>query len=106
MSHFLPPLVHHLTIAHDAWVVGSGARPDADYKKLRDYDVIVPFSEWQRASLLIPTDAKPNTFRGWKCRSEGAEVDVWPGELGWLITNVKCEWIWHPRTGVRWHKQT
>lgn len=88
-------------MGHEAWVVGSAAAPNADHTTLRDYDVIVSFTHWQAAALLIPPDAKPNTFGGWKCQSEGREVDVWPGDLAWFLANTRAGWAWHPQTGVR-----
>lgn len=97
----LPTLVLKLTHGHEAWVVGSAAAPGADLATVRDFDVLVPYGEWQRAALLLPSDAKPNSFGGWKCQSEGREVDVWPGDLGWLLTNKASQWAWHARTGVR-----
>ena len=96
----LPALVCKLTHLHDAWVVGSAAKPDADLEKARDFDVLVPYSHWQAAAALVPADARPNTFGGWKCQSEEREVDVWPGELGWLMTNHASKWAWHPKSGV------
>ncbi len=99
--HVLPSLVCKLTHAHEAWVVGSAANPEADHATVRDYDVLVPLTHWQNAAMLIPVDAKPNTFGGWKCVSEGREVDVWPGDLASLMTNRAASWAWHPRTGVR-----
>lgn len=101
MAHSLPALVCKLTHAHEAWIVGSAADPKTDHTLPRDYDVLVPFSHWQEAAMLIPPDAKPNTFGGWKCKSEGQEVDVWPGDLGWLLTNSAAKWAWHLRTGCR-----
>ena len=89
-----------MTHAHDAWVVGSGADPNND--KPRDYDIIVPYSEWQKACMLIPPDAKPNHFGGWKCQSEGVEVDVWPGDLGWIMQRPQMKYVWHVASGVRW----
>lgn len=99
--HSLPALVCKLAHGHEAWVVGSAARPDADLKTVRDFDLLVPFAHWQAAAMLIPADACPNTFGGWKCQSEGLEVDVWPGDLGQLFTNARMKYAWHPRTGVR-----
>lgn len=101
MSHVMPSLVCKLAYAHEAWVVGSAASPDADHANVRDYDVIVPFEHWRAAAMLIPPDAKPNTFGGWKCISEGREVDVWPGDLSWLMTNKAAKWAYHPRTNTR-----
>ena len=33
--------------------------------------------------------------------SEGAEVDVWPCDLGELLTNRMVTALWHPKTGAR-----
>lgn len=63
---------------------------------------MVPFSQWNAASQLIPKTAKPNTFGGWKIvDEEGVEIDVWPGELGVLMQNAKAKYAWHIRTGTR-----
>lgn len=58
----IPKLVLDLVYAHSAWIVGSAANPDN--KEPRDYDIIVPFSEWNKACMLIPMDAKVNHFGG------------------------------------------
>lgn len=100
----LPALVRQLVTMHDAWVIGSAARSEADHGSVRDFDVVVPFAEWKCAALLIPKDAVPNTFGGWKCQSGSAEVDVWPGELGALMQNAAARYVWHPRSGARWIK--
>ena len=105
MSHVLPALVSKIVFAHEAWIVGSAAKPSVDFKKVRDYDVLVPYSHWQQACMLIPSDAKPNTFGGFKFMSEGREVDCWPGDLGWLMVNSCSKWAWHPRTNARWRRE-
>lgn len=103
MSRTMPKIVCALTHNHDAWVVGSAADPQN--ANPRDYDVQVPFSEWGKAAHLIPADAKPNAFGGWKCVSDGVEVDVWPGELGWIMRQNRSRWAWHPSSGVRLKKE-
>lgn len=97
----MPSLVCKLTYAHEAWIIGSAAKPDCDHTTVRDYDILVPFSNWQKAAMLIPDNAVPNTFGGWKCQSEGREVDVFPGELSWLFTNDLAKYAFHPRSGKR-----
>ena len=99
MSNTLPDLVAHLTHACDAWIVGSAADPEN--VEPRDYDVVVPFSAWNIATNMIPRDATVNSFGGWKCISCGVEVDVWPGDLGWVLQRPRCKWAWHPLSGVR-----
>lgn len=103
MASKLPKLVISLTHSHNAWIVGSAANPKNN--EPRDYDVIVPFSEWHKACMLIPMDASPNHFGGWKCISEGVEVDVWPGDIGVVIMqHPMSQFVWHPATGTRWNK--
>lgn len=100
MSTPYPKLVAALTYMHDAWVVGSAADPGNTVP--RDWDIIVPFSQWNSACQLIPSDAKVNTFGGWKVKAaEGVEIDVWPGELGSLMQNAKAKYAWHVRTDTR-----
>lgn len=102
MSHFLPELVSKLCVGHDGWIVGSGADPEN--KNPRDFDVIVPFKNWNEAGFLIPSYAKRNTFGGWKCISEDREVDVWPGDLSCVMKAAKSIYLWHPYSGIRWKK--
>lgn len=101
MTQF-PKLVANLVMQHNAWIVGSAADPEQDLSKVRDWDVIVPFSNWLTASGLIPQDAKPNRFGGWRCQSEGQEVDVWPDDIAMILNASKSKFAWHPRSGARW----
>lgn len=95
-----PSLVRKLAMNYEAWIVGSAANHTT--KELpRDWDVVIPITHWEQAASLIPSSAKPNTFGGWKCISDGMEVDVWPGDLGRLLTNSLTSFAWHPRSGVR-----
>jgi hypothetical protein len=100
MARKLPAIVCKLTYVHDAWIVGSLADPQVDVKVVRDIDVIVPFRNWQQAAQLIPESAEPNSFGGWKFTSEGKTIDVWPGDLDWLMVNFACKSVWHPRTNT------
>lgn len=94
----LPAIVKKLTHGFDAWVVGSAADPNNDDPK--DYDVQVPFSTWGQACLLIPKDAVPNSFGGFRFEDDGMSIDVWPGELGWIFQRPACKWAWHPASGI------
>jgi hypothetical protein len=94
----LPPTVSKLTHGFDAWVVGSAADPNNDNPN--DFDVQVPYSTWGQACFLIPKDAKVNSFCGFKFEEDGVTIDVWPGELGWIVQRPACKWVWHPKTGI------
>jgi hypothetical protein len=106
MARVLPVLVNKLTYLHEGWVIGSAALASTDLANVRDYDILISFAHWREAAALVPADARPNSFGGWKCSTpEGAIVDVWPGDIGWVMTNAMCTAAWHPRTGARWLRQ-
>ena len=96
----LPELVSKLCYTSNAWIIGGAARETEP----RDYDVMVPHSHWHIAAQLIPRDARPNAFGGWKCVSEGKSVDIWPDDLANLMTAAPCRDLWHPRSGSRFKR--
>jgi hypothetical protein len=100
MNH-LPAIVSKLCYAHEAWIVGSAA---LDINNANDYDVLVSFAHWKDAAMLIPEEARPNSFGGWKFTNDGATIDVWPGDLVWFLTNNIVQAIWHPRSGSRFRR--
>lgn len=99
-----PKLVANLVTNFNAWITGSAANPETDLKTVRDWDIIVPFSEWVKAASCIPMNAVPNRFGGWKCISERQEVDVWPDDLTNIMPQRATNYLWHPRTNMRWKK--
>lgn len=104
MSSTLPPIVAQLTHNFDAWIVGSAADPAT--QQPRDWDVLVPFHEWHRAVACVPSSAQPNCFGGWKFESNGQSIDVWPGDLSWLMQRPQARWAWHPKSGTRIAKES
>lgn len=75
-------------------IVGSMARKLATGKgKPKDIDILVPYEAWQRASVFIPMNAKPNAFRGFRFYSESKgnkwEVDVWPSSVEHYLSTCK-----------------
>ena len=104
MSHIMPALVCKLTTTCNAWIIGSAAAPDVDLAKVRDFDVLVPLAYWQQAAQMIPQDATPNTYGGWKCQSEGREVDVWPEDLGMRMPSAMVKFAWHPYSNARFQR--
>lgn len=90
----LPRIVNLLCHLHDAWIVGAINEP------IRDYDIIVSFANWREAVVLVPMNAKPNSFGGWKFTDEEKTIDVWPGEMAWLMTNSAWSTAWHPKTNT------
>ena len=98
--HFkYPELVTKLTNFCGGWINGSAADPDHDNP--RDYDVFIPLKHWQQASSYIPKDAKINRMGGFKCISDGIEVDVWTGLLEDIVTTNHFKYAYQPLTGIR-----
>lgn len=100
MSSKYPKLVLDLSFVADAWIVGSAADPDNDEPS--DYDLLVPYSQWQNACMFIPKNATPNHFGGWKCESEGEIVDVWPGELSFILAHGHTDCALNLKSGRIW----
>ena len=98
-TYAYPRLVGQLVTLYDAWIVGGAANPQAD--NVRDFDVMVPYRNWPKASLIIPKNATVNTFGGWKCESDGKVVDVWPDDLDTILNSNLNIYAWHPRSGTR-----
>ena len=99
MSVTTPVIVAALCTNFESWVVGSSANPDN--VSPRDWDILVPLSQWNRACHLIPKDARPNSFGGWKFTENGVEVDVWPGELSFVANQGKFKWAWNTASNRR-----
>ncbi len=100
----LPKSIKLLVQHYGAWIVGGSANPDALISTVRDIDVVVPFSRWNEASSLIPTDAKINEYGGWKFKQRGLIIDVWPEDLSVLMLNHKLKYIWQPRFNILYEK--
>lgn len=101
MACLLPPIIAKLATNFEAWIVGSAASPFTDINCVRDWDVIIPFNLWHKACVLIPKDARPNSFGGWKFTVDGIEIDLWPGDLSAFMTFHKFKYAWHPHTDTR-----
>lgn len=79
----LPGIVYKMCV-HGALIVGSYAKFLAGEKiKPHDYDLLVPPEHWQTCAMLIPRDAKLNSFGGWRFIDPQTkmEVDIWPSTL-------------------------
>ena len=94
-----PELVTKLTTLCSGWLVGSSANPDITNP--RDYDVYIPMKFWLEASSYIPKEAKINRMGGFKCISEGVEVDVWTGDINDFLSSDYFSFAYQPKTGVR-----
>ena len=94
-----PTLVNKLATLCNAWLIGSSADPSNDNP--RDFDVFIPVQHWSMACGLIDEDAKINTFGGFKCVSDGVEVDVWTGNMDEFLATNNFKFAYHPRTNIR-----
>jgi hypothetical protein len=89
----LPRMVY-LMCVHGALLVGSQAKKlMGENIESNDYDLLVPLEKWQTIALLIPIDAKPNKFGGWRFKDDKEnEIDVWPDTLQNYLTNCKTKY--------------
>lgn len=94
-----PELVTKLTTICNGWLIGSSA--DENNESPRDYDIFIPIKSWREACSIIPKDSKINSLGGFKCISEGIEVDVWTGEMNDFLASNYFREGYHPLTGVR-----
>ena len=100
----LPREVHALAFTGTgAWIVGSAADPDV-LTSPRDYDVVVPWSEWAACAMQLPhlgEVVRLTRFGGLCIRTrEGVLVDVWPADLGAFFLNPPAKYAWHPKNGT------
>jgi len=70
----------------------------------RDYDILIPFHMWNKACLAIPEDAKVNSFGGWKFNVGDIEIDIWPGDLSYLLQRPKTTFAYHLGSDTRVRK--
>jgi len=92
-----PELVTKLCAYCDGWLIGSSVTEENP----RDYDVWIPYEKWSVACTMIPKDSKINTFGGFKCMSDGVEVDVWTGDMNDFLASNYFNFAYQPKTGVR-----
>lgn len=96
----MPRIVRLICSISDSWIVGSAADPHNNRPK--DYDVAVPLTQWTKAAVVIPKDARPTMFGdGWKFMSDGQEVNVWPADVINIFQCAKCDWMWQPIKNIR-----
>ena len=96
----LPKVVMRLTHNFDAWIVGGAAAPIP--KEGCDIDVLIPFHRWHEASIITnDIDITINSFGGYRFESEGKSIDMWPGDLSWILQRPKLKYAWHPASGRR-----
>lgn len=93
----LPATVYKMVNTIDGWIVG-GAATETNPK---DVDVMIPLARWPEAALLIPPDARPNTFGGWKWEEGGVSIDCWPDTLDRLAAMGAFKAALHPKSGTR-----
>ena len=93
VNNMLPRVVYQMAV-HRALLVGSQAKllmGELD-EAPNDYDLLVPLDKWQIIAMLIPEDAKPNKFGGWRfVDDKDNEIDVWPDTLLNYLTNCKTK---------------
>lgn len=91
MGKLLPRDVYRMCV-HGAFIVGSYAKYLAgEDVEPNDIDLLVPLKDWQKIALLIPENAKPNKFGGWRFFVDDIEIDVWPDTVQNYLTNCRSK---------------
>ena len=93
-NKLLPPLVYQMCVL-GGLLVGSAAKQmvEKNIEVANDYDILVPLEKWQTIALLIPMEAKPNRFGGWRFSDhQKNEIDIWPGTLQEYLQNCKTKY--------------
>lgn len=77
--------------AMSGWIVGGGARYllDIDTDPPKDWDILIPWPEWNYIRGLIPEGAKANRFGGFKFTDGEYVLDVWPDDLGQFLRGLE-----------------
>ena len=92
----LLPRIVYLACVHGGLIVGSQAKRLAGEtikSDTSDWDLLIPFEKWSTIALMIPEDARPNKFGGWRFSDDkGNEVDMWPGSVLEYLTNCKTKY--------------
>ena len=88
----------------NGWIVGSAANPQKNILQVKDVDVIIPFSEWNKVTGLIPNNAVKNSYGGWKYIEDGITVDVWTDDLNHFMNSSNPEYLWQPRNNFRYKR--
>lgn len=104
-----PVIVAVLCEKFDAWIVGSAADPEN--KAPRDWDVMIPWHEWDGAAGLIlalvgADNVRLNAFGGWKLRRDDGVVDIFPGMPQSYLSAAKFKHMFHPRSLSHWKRET
>ena len=90
----LPAVVYQMCV-QGALIAGSLAKKMCGDEDIEpgDYDLLVPLERWQTIALLIPENAKPNKFGGWRFYTDkNEEVDVWPDTVQNYLSKCKTKY--------------
>jgi len=99
----LPLAVKMFCRNNRGWIVGGAARwllGRAD-EPPRDWDIIIPLAEWPAAAGSIPRGSVTNSHGGVKLVADGAQIDVWPGDIGAFLGQIPFDnraYAVHPST--------
>lgn len=102
-----PDIVRTLCLNYSAFIIGGAAKYLLDEEdSCRDWDIVVPLSQWGLAQRLIPKNAIHNTFGGSKIILEKNKtftiifesVDIWSADISFVMENNKDPifYIVHP----------
>lgn len=86
----LHPLIRSLCHQGDGWIVGSAAKFLLDVKETipGDWDIVIPFHYWKRASKSVPAETPANSHGGFKIILPDLVVDLWCGDVAEFLTET------------------
>lgn len=98
----VPDIVRVLCFSYNSWIVGGAAEFMCDkVDSVKDWDIIVPISNWQKASRILPYGCKTNTFGGIKIESGQTQIDVWASDVGYYFQSaIMMGYISNPMIAV------
>lgn len=101
----LDPFIRSLLYVHRGYVVGSGAEflINQNAPEPRDWDIIIPLTNWNKCMKGIPKGSPSNTFGGVKVTlTNGDTCDIWAQEIADYCENISKSvfYVCHPLTLV------
>ena len=96
----LPDLVSLLCQSFNGWIIGSSVDYVIGEKMLspKDFDVVISYEEWNKASKAIPKTAVINSCGGFKVKDKDIEIDIWMDDIAMISTLNSETKAYHPRT--------
>ncbi len=99
----LPVNIRTALIISDGWLVGSSVVAILNGEEVKDYDIIVPYKNWDIAILSLKNyPFELNTFGGFKFKIPSTKegkfdyLDIWPQDVDtFMKVAPKCPYLFN-----------